>query len=83
MVYSQSMIGAAGMTDCIAKVRRGDPPRGDEPLGPTTSRCELRPRNRRSIVQIMETRSEICTPTEPETDQISATEASGHAYNYS
>lgn len=33
MVYSQSMIGAAGMTDCIAKVRRGDPPRGDESLG--------------------------------------------------
>lgn len=73
------MIGAAGMTDCIAKVRRGDPPRGDEPLGPTTSRCDLRARIRRKIVQIMKTWSEICTPTEPDTDQNSANNASGHA----
>lgn len=79
MVYSQSMIGAAGMIDCIAKVRRGDPPRGDEPLESTTSRCELRPRNRRKIVQIMKTQEGNLHAHRTYTGQYSASDASGHA----
>ena len=79
MVYSQSMIGAAGMTDCIAKVGRGDPPRGDELQGPGTSRCEFRPRNWRQIVQISRFKNGTYTPVVPEMDQNSATEAGGYA----